>query len=235
MIITSADNRVWEPPPAGQRYARAPKYVAVIGCSGSGKSTAVRRLAGDAFDPTEPVIAIDERDTHHPYLDRLFLEPAEYAYELQLNFMLQRLLIIRRWQDAGLHIVMERSHHDDIIFARQLLATGLIDLGQFKLYESLWRTLGERATLPDAIVCLSVSADEAVRRVTADEQGCGRPKEFANEEQKHDWISAWSRRYDELFQEIVDDRSLRHRAAVFTETSNYETILEFVRERLSWE
>ncbi|MFL6137393.1 MAG: deoxynucleoside kinase [Frankiaceae bacterium] len=225
------DFTVWEPP-IGSDADSCPAYVVVVGNTGAGKSTVVARLASDLFQDRS-VIGIDERTTHHPFLDRLFFEPHSFAFELQLNFMLQRVLIVKRWLQAGISVVMERSHLDDPIFIEHLLAFGLVDAAEYDVYQALWRVLAQRMPLPDAIVALEVPASTSLQRLTADEASGKRPREFVSEAHKERWLRAWGELYSARIAQLRRDKALESRLGIFTNETEYETIKAFVASRLN--
>jgi deoxyadenosine/deoxycytidine kinase len=221
-LFTSAGTspaHVWSPP-APQVGEESPVYVCVIGQSGSGKSTLVRSLSRELASRGSSVIGIDERSTHHPFLDRLFYAPERYGLELQLNFMLQRVLVARRWLDAGVSIVMERSHLDDIIFARHLRSQGLISEPEFETYLELWKALLRRAPRPRLVIALSVSAEAALSRLARSEELGERPKEL--------WIREWSGLYAERIAELTQDPVDMDQFVVIDETTSPEQVYDRV-------
>ncbi len=210
---------VWTPPPPiASRKDRA--FVPVIGNSGAGKSTLVREIARRLALPAKSVVAIDERATHHPFLDRLFYAPDRYGYELQLNFMVQRLLIARRWLDAGFCVVMERSHLDDRIFIEHLLDEGVVTQAERDVYVDLWSALASRAPEPDLVIALDVAPAECARRITEAELAGERPREYPDEATKERWLASWGALYQRRIAElrtsseysarvlVVDDRMM---------------------------
>jgi deoxyadenosine/deoxycytidine kinase len=222
---------VWSPPPAITKTSSHPNYIAVIGNSGSGKSTLVTRLANELF--TDRVIAIDERTTHHPFLDRLFYDPVGYSFELQVNFMLQRVLIARRWLDAGVHVVMERSHHDDPIFIEHLFGAGLVNAVERDVYLQLWEALDARTPVPDCLIGLSVPSQESVRRITADEQAGRRPREFPSEDAKTRWLDSWAQLYEARFDALRNSPRTATRFRTFTPDDGYDAVRDFALSRLT--
>lgn len=190
------------------------------------------RTADDLVPSAEPRIAIDERDTHHPFLDRLFFAPESYAFELQINFMIQRVMIVKRWLDAGVNVIMERSHLDDIIFARHLFKSGLISKSEFEIYGELWNQVLRRAPVPDLVICLKVDPEESIRRITLDEQQGHRPEEFPNERVKREWLTSWAHEYRERFAELLEQDQNTGRVLVLDEALPYQDFLADARMNL---
>ncbi len=224
---------VWSPPPAIDiRMPKSARYIAVTGCSGAGKSTAVNRLAQDIFGGHN-VVAIDERDTHHPYLDRLFHDPARYGFELQLNFMIQRLLIVRRWLDAGVNVVMERSHLEDPVFIEHLFNIGVVDQHGKDAYLAISAVLEKRHAPPDVLVAMSVSPSTAFGRITKAEEEGERPREFDSDDQKLAWLTSWAQLYAQRFVELSELESIQGRLILTAEHDDYSTLVTKIRQILS--
>ncbi|HFP1361402.1 TPA: deoxynucleoside kinase, partial [Escherichia coli] len=67
------------------------------GNSGVGKSTLLRRMSKELFKVDPDTVAIDEKSVHHTLLPYLFDDTSNYGYLIQLNFMIQRALLIKSW------------------------------------------------------------------------------------------------------------------------------------------
>jgi deoxyadenosine/deoxycytidine kinase len=223
-------SQVWQPPAVNENAPKA-RYVCVTGNSGTGKSTTVSRLSKDLFHD-KPVIGIDERSTHHPFLDMLFNYPTNYAYELQLNFMLQRILIARRWLASGTNVIMERSHLDDPIFVAYLRSQNLITDHEQAVYLDLWTALNARTPIPDALVILMASPEVSISRVTDAENNDLRPREFRSEQHKVDWITGWSKLYAERTAALARDQIYGDRVGIFSASDSYEDIRNFVLSKV---
>jgi deoxyadenosine/deoxycytidine kinase len=230
--MRSSEHSIWAVP--GSLDNASPLYVCVIGNSGAGKSTLVNRVAETLFSPNE-VVAIDERDTHHPFLDRLFFDPGRYALQLQLNFMVQRILIARRWLDAGFHVVMERSHLDDTIFVSHLESIGVITRSEREAYEQVWTALVSHTPKPNLVIALSAPADVCIARITRAEQLGERPREFPDEQTKQRWVTSWAGFYQARFDRLADQPDLYESFIRFDHKTHTDkmipTITKLLRER----
>lgn len=202
------NKNIWNPPD-GKQTDPHPLYICISGNSGAGKSSLLDTFADKVRLHKEKVIQIDEKEIHHPFIDRLFHAPARFGFEIQMNFMLQRVLVVKRWLDAGYSVIMERSHYDDLIFAKHLKMQKLINNFEYDSYAKLWHAMKIRCNKPDAIIFLSVPPDVSIARITADEDSGVRPREFRDEEHKRDWITSWYQRYEEHFTELASDQSLK--------------------------
>src|SRR5207237_2524349 len=113
-----ADPDLWnaEAPPVSQGPS---VYVAISGNTGAGKTTLISHVVDQARGKGHAVIGIGERSLHHPYLPRMFFDPERYAFPIQVNFMLQRHLVLLRQFERRCSVVIERSHFDDEMFVRE--------------------------------------------------------------------------------------------------------------------
>ena len=180
------------------------KYIAVSGNTGSGKSTLVNALT-EHFNENNTfrrTIGINERLLHHPLLRLMFAKPHQFAFGVQLNFLLQRYMVLLRWLMTGVTVVMERSHLDDALFIRHHYRKGHIGAEQLAAYENLAEVLHKDIPYPDVFICLSASADVSMERINADEEKGERPKEFPSEAVKRDFVNSWAKRYAEYHRTI---------------------------------
>ena len=105
---------------------------------GVGKSTFLKRLSACLFKEDSHTSAIDEKRVHHSLLPYLFEDTANYGYLIQLNFMIQRALIIKSWVDKGFYLVMERSRLEDHIFINFMFKAECISKTQYEAYITPW-------------------------------------------------------------------------------------------------
>jgi len=133
-------------------------YVVVSGNSGAGKSTLIKRLAAElAGTDGLSVHACDERGFHHPLLQNMFENPAQWALPIQLNFMTQRacrLMDLEQQHEGPTVILMERSLLEDRLFFQYYVDRGLIDAELLPAYNRLLASLISRTLQPTVIVHL---------------------------------------------------------------------------------
>jgi deoxyadenosine/deoxycytidine kinase len=187
-----------------------PLYVCVAGLTGSGKSTILRRLAALVSEHRTDVALVDEKAIHHPYLHQLFIHPKEFAYELQLHFMVSRALFVKYWLNAGQTLVMERSHLEDLVFIRHLAAFEYVTPEDARIYEDVWSAVASRLPIPDLVLFLNVPAEIAVQRLERDRATDTRPA-FGDERTRWAWVSSWYELYQHRFAELRTDPRLEGR------------------------
>jgi deoxyadenosine/deoxycytidine kinase len=219
----------WRVPDPGP--PRHTKYICISGNTATGKSTLLRYIAQAVFAVQPNTIAIDEDTLHHPHLRSLFHSPERFAYEMQVNFMLQRALVARIWLESGFNVVMERSHLEDPIFIRHLLGLGYVSLQEHDTYMSLWARLSDRLRCPDALLYLDAAPSISVDRLTTAEAAGARPREFPNDAAKYQWVQSWAELYEERFRELEADpqvRGILHRVAGQAPDAVFNSIVKSV-------
>jgi len=137
-----------------------PRYIAVEGPIGVGKTTLARRLAEALRYPlmTEPV-------SENPFLDRFYIEGQQHALPTQLFFLLHRARQVadKPGNDLlGPHLVADFLIEKDRLFAQLTL-----DEAEFKLYEQIHNSLQLTPPTPDLVIYLQAPAevlDQRIRR-----------------------------------------------------------------------
>lgn len=180
---------------------RPPLYICLSGNSGVGKSTLLKRLSASLFKNDPHTIAVDEKSVHHSLLPYLFDDTSNYGYLIQLNFMIQRALLIKSWLDKGFNLVMERSHLEDHIFINFMLKSDYINTEQHDAYMSLWKSINKLVNEPDIIAFINYPAEHSITHLNDDEMHGIRPEEFPDEDVKAKWIKGWHAEY----QHFVDN------------------------------
>ncbi|WP_414148790.1 deoxynucleoside kinase [Erwinia sp. BNK-24-b] len=183
---------------------RAPIYICLSGNTGVGKSTLLKRLSARLFNEDSHTIAIDEKSIHHPFLPYLFDDTANYGYLIQLNFMIQRALIIKSWLGKGFNLVMERSHLEDYIFINFMFKAEYISKTQYKSYINLWERINDLLIEPDIIVFIDYPVNYSLTHLQNDEKYGIRPREFINEDTKVKWIKGWHAEYQHFIDNLPE-------------------------------
>lgn len=126
---------------------RLPRYVAVEGPIGVGKTTLARRLA-DVFK--YPLLLEPAAD--NPFLDRFYRERGNHALPTQLFFLLHRARQVAELpidDMLGPLLVADFLMEKDRLFAQITL-----DDHEFKLYEQINASLQIEAPKPDLVIYL---------------------------------------------------------------------------------
>lgn len=219
----------WSADKKEKNQDRKPLYICLSGNSGVGKSTLLRRLSMSLFQYDPYTIAIDEKSVHHPLLPYLFDDTRNYGYLIQLNFMVQRALIIKSWLDKGFNLVMERSHLEDYIFIRFMFKANYINKVHYDSYISLWKSINELLTEPDIIAFIDYSVEHSLSHIRDDETHGIRPEEFTDKEMKVKWIKGWHAEYQKFTDNLPEH--LRQRVMICNHPDEIDTFSNSVIQK----
>lgn len=135
-----------------------PKYVAVEGPIGVGKTTLARRLAQTLQYPLmlEPV-------TENPFLDRFYEEGHQHALPTQLFFLLHRA---RQLADMPKDDLLDRTLVADFLIEKDALFAELtLDEAEFELYQQIHKSLNLNPPPPDLVIYLQAPVEVLQERV----------------------------------------------------------------------
>ena len=138
--------------------SEAPRYLAIEGAIGVGKTSLARRLA-DAFG-TEPVL---ERPQENPFLERFYQARARFALPTQLFFLFQRVRQIQALKQSDMFrpgYVADFMLEKDTLFARVNLADD-----ELRLYEQVYAQLRLDLPVPDQVIYLQAPVDVLMERI----------------------------------------------------------------------
>ncbi|MFB4426010.1 deoxynucleoside kinase [Streptomyces sp. QL37] len=180
----------------------AGRYIAISGNTAAGKTTLIDTVAESLREDGTDAVGVSERVFHHRYLKLMFSASADFAFPIQLSFMLERhLLLLDNLVRRGRTMVMERSHLDDAMFVREHVGTGNITAAQERAYAEVSRELNSRIPLPDLLVLMNPEPELSLERLARAEAEGRRPAEFPSESAKIAWVHRW---YD-LYRTLHDD------------------------------
>ena len=135
-----------------------PRYIAIEGPIGVGKTTLARRLA-DAFK--YPILL--EPVTENPFLDRFYMEGSAHALPTQLFFLLHRA---RQVADLpGDDLLGPMMIADFMIEKDELFAKLTLDAEEFALYSQIHANLRIHPPAPDLVIYLQAPAQTLQQRV----------------------------------------------------------------------
>jgi|GEM_PF-1213054 len=178
-------------------------YIAVSGNTGAGKSTLVNLIRDKARKEAIDVVCINERILHHPLLMLMFQFPGDYGLLIQLDFLIQRHLLLYRWLSLGHIVVIERSHLDDRLFMDHLLEANHVTSEEHAAYTELANVLDRKIQDPDLYVYLDVKPETSMERLRRSEEEGERPKEFPDDGSKLSFVSSWYRKYTAFYESII--------------------------------
>lgn len=136
-------------------------FIVVSGPIGAGKSTVTRiytMITG--FEP------LYETVEGHPYLEKFYQNPREWAFKTQAFFLWDRFNKHFKTVQSGRDIVADRSIYEDAIFAKVLNLRGEMDDDEyFKTYLPHFKILTQILKPPDLMIYLRASLDTLVYRI----------------------------------------------------------------------
>lgn len=135
-----------------------PRYIAVEGPIGVGKTSFTRRLAETLNYET-----ILETPEANPFLERFYQNRRQAALQTQLFFLFERA---RQIQELRQSDMFEPVHVADFILEKdRLFAEINLDSDELKLYDNIYDHLTIDAPIPDLVVYLQAPADVLLDRV----------------------------------------------------------------------
>ena len=135
-----------------------PRYIAVEGPIGVGKTSLAKRLA-KSFNYE----ILLERSEANPFLERFYHDPMQMALSTQLFFLFQRAQQI---QDLRQDDMFEPVRVADFLMEKdRLFARQNLDNDEFELYEKVYEHLTIDAPRPDLVIYLQAPVDVLLERI----------------------------------------------------------------------
>jgi deoxyguanosine kinase len=144
---------------SGGRGRERPRFIAVEGPIGAGKSTLARLLAEDL-----KARLVEEQPEENPFFALFYQDPQRYALQVQLYFLLQRYA-----QQSALaqeDLFAQGGVVSDYLFAKDRLFASLnLSAEELRLYDRIYETLAPRAVAPDLVVYLQARTEVLLDRI----------------------------------------------------------------------
>ena len=135
-----------------------PRYIAVEGPIGVGKTSLTRRLA-DSFNYE----LLLERAEENPFLERFYQDPARHALSTQLFFLFQRSQQLQELRQDDLFKPVRVA--DFLIEKDRLFAQQNLDSDEYELYLNVYRHLTIDAPVPDLVIYLQAPTNILMSRI----------------------------------------------------------------------
>lgn len=138
--------------------AKEPRYIAIEGPIGVGKTSLAERLAEllGARLLREPV-------EENPFLPRFYADQARYAFSAQVFFLLNRY---RQQQELAQQDLFQQSTVADYLFDKDRIFAHLnLNDGELELYEQIYGLLNPRVVRPDLVVYLQARPKVLLERI----------------------------------------------------------------------
>lgn len=128
--------------------ARAPRYIAIEGPIGVGKTSLTRRLA-HSLRATPLFEGADE----NPFLPQYYADPRRYALATQLHFLCQRT---RQLQPLAQQDFFVDARVADFMFDKdRLFARIALDDDEYALYDEIFQRFAPQVPTPDLVIYLA--------------------------------------------------------------------------------
>ena len=140
------------------QHSSPPRYIAVEGPIGVGKTSLAKRLA-ESFNYE----ILLEKSADNPFLDRFYNNPRQMALATQLFFLFQRTQQLQELRQNDLFEpvrVADFLMDKDRLFARQNL-----DPDEFELYEKVYQHLTIDSPVPDLVIYLQAPVEVLMQRI----------------------------------------------------------------------
>ena len=162
-----------------------PRYIAVEGPIGVGKTSLSKRLA-ESFNYE----LLLEKSEENPFLDRFYEEPKQHALSTQLFFLLQRAQQLQELRQEDMFQPLRIA--DWLIDKDRLFAKENLDSDEYALYVDVFKHLTVDAPIPNLVIYLQAPTEILIDRI----QKRGIPAEQFIE---REYIENLSAAYTEFF------------------------------------
>lgn len=200
-----------------QDLKQAPRFIAVEGPIGVGKTSLTKRLA-ETFNYE----LLLENAEENPFLDRFYQNPRQHALATQLFFLFQRAQQIAESRQSDLFEPVRVS--DFLIDKDRLFAELNLEKDEYDLYHKVYQHLVIDAPKPDLVIYLQAPTEVLLQRI----QKRGIPSEQMIESE---YLNQLNRAYTEFFHYYSDSKLLIVNSAEIDFVANdedYEQLVTYI-------
>ena len=140
------------------KFNRLPKFIAVEGPIGAGKTTLTKLLA-DSFNYDTFL----EKPAENPFLPDFYTNPSQAALATQLCFLFQRVKQIQELKQED--IFSPNKVSDFLLDKDKLFAKATLSSEELKLYEQIYQYLSIDLPTPDLVIYLQAETKTLYERV----------------------------------------------------------------------
>ena len=200
-----------------QDLKQAPRFIAVEGPIGVGKTSLTKRLA-ETFNYE----LLLENAEENPFLDRFYQNPRQHALATQLFFLFQRAQQIAESRQSDLFEPVRVS--DFLIDKDRLFAELNLEKDEYDLYHKVYQHLVIDAPKPDLVIYLQAPTEVLLQRI---------PKRGIPSEQmiESEYLNQLNRAYTEFFHYYSDSKLLIVNSAEIDLVANdedYEQLVTYI-------
>lgn len=144
--------------PEGQSPSTSPRYVAIEGPIGVGKTTLTHMLAKELNART-----VLEEFEDNPFLREFYRDKERVAFQTQVYFLMARF---KQQEDLRQHDLFSRAIVSDYLFAKdRVFAYMNLSDAELQLYERIYALLRPQLVRPDLVVYLQARPEVLMRRL----------------------------------------------------------------------
>tara|TARA_B000000475_G_C15962075_1_gene433400 strand:- start:549 stop:1238 length:690 start_codon:yes stop_codon:yes gene_type:complete len=140
------------------KFDKLPRFIAVEGPIGAGKTTLTKLLA-DSFNYD----AFLEEPSQNPFLPDFYINPSQAALATQLFFLFQRVKQIQELRQDD--IFTSNRVSDFLLDKDKLFAKATLSAEELKLYEQIYQYLSIDLPTPDLVIYLQAETKTLYERV----------------------------------------------------------------------
>ncbi|MDA9839361.1 deoxynucleoside kinase [Porticoccaceae bacterium] len=167
-----------------------PRYIAIEGPIGIGKTTLAKRLA-ESFNYETLLEDAEE----NPFLERFYQDRRSNALPTQLYFLFQRM---RKLQDLRQGDMFQPVRVSDFLIEKDpLFARVTLDENEYHLYQTVYDKIIEDLPKPDLVIYLQAPTDTLYERVQMRGNAIERPIEQSYLQQLNDAYTQFFYHYDD--------------------------------------
>ena len=141
-----------------KKFDKLPKFIAVEGPIGAGKTT-LSKLLADSFDYETSL----EQPSENPFLPDFYINPSQAALATQLFFLFQR---VKQMQELKQEDIFSPNRVSDFLLDKdKLFAKATLSAEELKLYEQIYQYLSIDLPTPDLVIYLQAETKTLYERV----------------------------------------------------------------------
>ena len=141
-----------------KEFDKLPKFIAVEGPIGAGKTTLTKLLA----DSLNYEMFL-EKPSENPFLPAFYINPSQAALATQLFFLFQRVKQIQELKQGD--IFLSNRVSDYLLDKDKLFAKATLSSEELKLYEQIYQYLAIDLPTPDLVIYLQAETRTLYERV----------------------------------------------------------------------
>jgi len=139
-------------------YSLEPRFIAIEGCIGAGKTSLVN-LLGEQLDAQ----IIREVDDENPFINKFYQDRGSFGFQTQIFFLLNRY---NQYMELAQRDLFSSVVLIDYLFHRdRLFATLNLQDQELKLYDQVYSLLSKKVPKPDLVIFLQANSEVLRSRI----------------------------------------------------------------------